>query len=118
MDEKDHSGRALRNSPTHSSPALVGSERADHREWIGGAVRTLLAIYHADFLTDPLVAAEIGRMWTDDLERFDRKTIEQAIARYRRNETRKPVPATIIAICTEIAEPTIQTAFGTLKEVW
>jgi hypothetical protein len=56
---------------------------------------------YSDFPTDPRVAAEMGRMWADDLEWFPRNVIEAAINRHRRSETRKPVPAAIIALCRE-----------------
>lgn len=74
--------------------------RVDHRVWIAGAIRTLLMVY-SDFPTDPRVAAEMGRMWADDLEWFPRDVIEGAVNRHRRSETRKPTPAAIIALCRE-----------------
>jgi hypothetical protein len=52
-----------------------------------------------NFPSDPRVQAEQGRMWADALEWFPKETIEAAIAAYLRTETRKPVPAAIIALC-------------------
>jgi hypothetical protein len=83
-------------------PAHLASldERIAHRTWIGGAIRTLLMMY-SDFPNDPRVAAEMGRMWAEDLEWFPQGIIEVAIATYRRSETRKPTPAAIIKLCRE-----------------
>ncbi len=67
-----------------SSPAHLASAeaRVAHRTWIGGAVKTLLLIYDS-FPSDPLVQAEQGKMWADDLEWFPRHVIDLAITEYR-----------------------------------
>lgn len=84
-------------------PAHVASpaKRVDHREWIGGAIKTLVSIVSGDWPTDKRLDAEMGFMWANDLEMFPRRVIEGAITEYRRTETRKPSPAAIIRLCRE-----------------
>lgn len=48
---------------------------------------------------DDRVAAEMARMWANDLEFFPKAIITQALDAYRRTETRRPVPAAIIKLC-------------------
>lgn len=81
-------------------PAHVASPeaRAAHREWIGGAIRTLLGLY-GDFPADPRVVAEWGKMWADGLEGFPRQIIEAAIKDWCRSEQKRPTPAGLIAMC-------------------
>jgi hypothetical protein len=92
---------AARPASTPSLPAHVGSpdRRVAHREWIGGAVKTLVSLVSGDWPTDPRLEAEMGFMWANDLECFPQDVIEAAITAYRRTETRKPAPAAIIALC-------------------
>lgn len=82
-------------------PAHVDSQakREDHREWIGGAVKTLVTIVSGDWPTNPLIDAEMGFMWANTLEGFPRATIETAIDEYVRTESRRPTPAAIRSLC-------------------
>ena len=92
---------AAHSELTPSLPAHVASpaQRVEHREWIGGAIKTLVSVVSGDWPTDPRLEAEMGFMWANDLEWFPRDVIEAAVNDYRRNETRKPSPAAIIALC-------------------
>ena len=93
---------ALSRTLTPSLPEHLAADdaRDNHREWIGGAVKTLLLMFDS-FPSDPRVQAEQGRMWADALEWFPKGVIEAAISAYLRTETRKPVPAAIIKLCRE-----------------
>jgi hypothetical protein len=115
MDGTHRNLPAQRQTQTHSSLEPGGSEREEHRRWIGGAIKTLICIY-SDFPGDPRVVAELGRMWADDLEEFPREVIEAAITKYRRTETRRPVPAAIIALCKP--KPTETPRLGAQEEIW
>lgn len=78
---------------SESTPSL--QERADHREWIGGRVVTLLSHYWRD--DDPIeLTAAIGRDWADVLEGLPQDAIQKACIRYQREEPRrKPTPGAI-----------------------
>jgi hypothetical protein len=94
----------------HSLPAHLASPKVaiEHRKWIAGAIKTLVTIVSGDWPSDPRVDAEMGFMWANDLEGFPRPAIEAAINEYRRNETRKPAPAAIIALCRKhMPRPTV-----------
>lgn len=69
-----------------------------HREWIGGAVTTLLSHYWQD-RKDELVAEAALADWMDDLEAFPRGVISSAIGTWRRSEHRRPTPADIRSMC-------------------
>lgn len=79
-----------------------GALRGDreHRVWIAGAIRTLLANYWQDDGSERLDAAA-GKQWADDLEAFPQPVIEAAINHWRRTETKRPTPAHIIRLCGE-----------------
>jgi hypothetical protein len=79
-----------------SMPSSPG-QGAD-REWIAGAVATLLGFYW-QANDDPRLVAAQGALWCDDLETFPRPVIELALNSWRRNQTRRPSPGDIIALC-------------------
>lgn len=83
-------------------PGLAASddERIAHREWVAGAVRSLLTIY-GDWPADQRLQAEWGKAWADDLEWFPQDVIGRALTAWRRTETRKPTPAAIIKLCRD-----------------
>ena len=73
----------------------LSSERAVHREWIGGRVITLLSHYWRD--DDPVeLTAAIGADWADVLEGLPQEFIQRACIQYQREEPRrKPTPGAI-----------------------
>lgn len=97
-------------APSLSTPSLPAhvayqAQRIEHRDWIAGAIKTLMTIVSGDWPTDPRMEAEMGFMWANDLEWFPRDIIETAIASYRRSETRRPSPAAIIRLCRSYMPP-------------
>lgn len=74
-------------------------DRKLHRQWIGGAVKTLIVICGGDWPSDPRLEREMGKMWMDDLEGFTQEAIETAIAEWRRTEPKRPTPAGIRKLC-------------------
>jgi len=86
------------------------SERLAHREWIAGAIATLLSHYFQNDHAEMLTAANC-RDWCDDLERFPRDVIGQVLNRWRRTEKRRPCPADIIERCmAELPRPVMPSA--------
>ncbi|MFG6535774.1 hypothetical protein [Sulfitobacter sp. CS16] len=84
---------------TPSSPERAA--RADHREWIGGRVVTLLSHYWRDDDDDALTAA-IAADWADVLEGLPQEAIRKACIQYQREEPRrKPTPGAIYALARE-----------------
>lgn len=83
----------LPSRATNSAPSL--QERASHREWIGGAVFTLLQHYWRP--DDPLeVTAAIAKDWVDILEPFPQAALEHARKSYLQAQpNRRPTPADI-----------------------
>lgn len=99
---------ALPAAPKPSTPSFPAHLRSDearsaHREWIGGAIKTLVVICSGDWPTDKRLEAEMGRMWMDDLEGFTADVIETAIDEFRRTEDRRPTPARIRKLCIKHA---------------
>lgn len=81
------------NHTNANLPSL--QERAEHREWIGGRVLTLLSHYWRDSDSDELTAA-IGADWADVLEGMTQDAIRKACIQYQRDEPRrKPTPGEI-----------------------
>jgi hypothetical protein len=72
-----------------------------HREWIAGAIATLLGFYWQRTDPDDRLEEAMGKQWCDDLQPFPRDVIDQSIAAWRRNQHRKPCPAEIIPLCRE-----------------
>lgn len=70
-------------------------ERADHREWIGGRILTLLSHYWRE--DDPVqLTAAIGKDWADVLEGLPQDFIDRACIAYMREEPRrKPTPGEV-----------------------
>lgn len=87
-----------RSLPASTHSSQVPAVSAEDAEWIGGAVGTLLSFYFVPD-EDPRVVAAQGRLWVEDLRGFPRQVIEAALRDWRRNETRRPTPADIIALC-------------------
>lgn len=80
---------------THSLP-----DRADHREWIGGRILTLLSHYWRE--DDPVeLTAAIGRDWADVLEGLPQDAIQAACLKHLRSSQRKPTPAGIYQLALE-----------------
>lgn len=80
---------------THSLP-----DRADHREWIGGRILTLLSHYWRE--DDPVeLTAAIGRDWADVLEGLPQDAIQAACLKHLRTSQRKPTPAGIYQMALE-----------------
>ena len=72
----------------------MSAERVAHREWIGGAILTLLSHYWRE--DDPVeLTAAIGADWADVLEGIPQKYIQMARISWAGNETHKPKPADI-----------------------
>ena len=85
------------NGSTHLS-----AERADHREWIGGRVITLLSHYWREDDPTELTAA-IGADWADVLEGFPQHILQKACIRYQReNPRRKPTPGAIYDLAMKL----------------
>ena len=96
----------LPRNPNASTPSLP--ERAEHREWIGGRIITLLSHYWRD--DDPVeLTAAIGADWADVLEGLPQDVIQKACIQYQRDEPRrKPTPGAIYSIARELMpKPTV-----------
>ena len=85
------------NLPANQKPASthLSAERVAHREWIGGAILTLLSHYWRE--DDPVeLTAAIGADWADVLEGIPQEYIQKARIQYQRDEPRKkPTPGAI-----------------------
>ena len=90
---------------TQHLPAHVASpeRRADHREWIGGAVKTLVVLCCGDWPSDERLEGEMAFMWANTLEGFTQDVIQTAIDEFVRSETVRPTPARIRKICIQHA---------------
>lgn len=91
------------NPKNEWTPSLPEQEaRADHREWIGGRVITLLSHYWRD--DDPVqLTGAIGNDWADVLEGLPQEAIAKAAIRYQREEPRrKPTPGAIYQMAREM----------------
>jgi len=76
-------------------------EREAHREWIAGAIATLLAFYWRDDDPKHLIGA-MARDWVKILEGLPQDAIERARLRYLRDEPRRrPTPGAIYAMARE-----------------
>ena len=82
-------------------PSTASPERpaVSHREWIGGAVMTLLSHYWQDRDRDELVADAALADWMDDLEPFPRSVVQAAIREWRQTSERRPTPAALRRLC-------------------
>lgn len=105
MDDQARNLPEKAGGSTPSSQAL--RERVDHRQWIGGAIATLLSFYWRSE-DDPRVSEAAGKAWADDLEYFPREVICSVLNSWRRTATRRPTPADIIQLCrARMPRPTI-----------
>jgi hypothetical protein len=86
-------------------PAHVASPdlRVSHREWIGGAVKTLVVLCCGDWPSDERLEGEMYFMWANTLEGFTQETIQAAIDEFVRAETVRPTPARLHKLCVKHA---------------
>ena len=83
---------------------LSSVERAAHREWIGGAMSTLLSHFWRE--DDPVeLTAALGKDWADVLEGLPQEAIEKARLNYLKYETKKPTPAAIYRMAQKFVPP-------------
>lgn len=77
-------------------------ERAQHREWIGGRIFTLLSHYFRP--NDPIVlTSAIGKDWADVLESLSAAAIQSACIKWQQTDTRrKTTPSDIYSLAFEI----------------
>lgn len=94
--------QSLRSGSVETLPAVerVLSTPAS-AAWVGTRITTFLRHYFEPDTDDREFVAMVSD-WMDDLERFPQFAIEDAIADYRRNETRRPAPAAIVRRCVAI----------------
>lgn len=81
---------------------LSTKDFAAHSDWIAGAIWTLLGFYYDPEEHQKLVEAML-KQWVLVLEPFSPKCIEAATQRWVQDESRRPTPADIKAMCFRVA---------------